>query len=114
MHATQRPTDAHWPPLLQLKMHVSLAREWDHLDAASLAQCLKRLGYTATVKEAPAPPNLAKFKSLRHQYLTVALPGACLCAPQRPWTEARAVGDPGRGGWGAVRPAHADHPYPGC
>ena len=64
------------PP--QLKLNVAMAAEWAGgagLDAATLAAALKRIGYNAAVKEAPAPVNLPRFKTLRHQYLVVAMPG---------------------------------------
>lgn len=60
----------------QLKLHVSVAREMapgGQVDAALLGKALKSAGYTVKLHS----PAANKLRGLRHQYLSVCLPGEC-------------------------------------
>jgi len=56
---------------------VELASGGAHrVDCAALCTLLQRLGYSAKLHESTTP--LYRFKhGVRHQYITVCLPGAC-------------------------------------
>ena len=63
--------------MLQLAKHVELATGGAHrVDPQRLVGVLRRLGYSVMLQNSTA--TLHKFKhGVRHQYLTVCLPGAC-------------------------------------